>query len=584
MSQLRDFGCILRLMAKASPLAAAGVAALLAALSALPALELWALQGLIDALTIARAAARPVGWGIALVGLALLAETAKRGLDYLQRRLQSDGERVLTEQLLAAAGAQPLAGFETPAYFDRLDRAQRGIKHSLGPDLDLTVTIIKQGGGMIALFVALFRIHPAATLLYMGVGLPVWLINTLVSRSHTYVYRAQTERERRATYLADVLTEHRVAPEIRLTGLSDRLLERRDGIVAGLVGERLHLVLVRLAAQTTTYSIGALAFAGALILLGRSTLGGQLTLGRFAVAIRAAQSMQSGTVDALWSINLLLFGTAFAPDYWAALATPGDSAPSVASPAPAFAVRMDGVGFNYPGTARPALTDISFAVRPGELIALVGENGAGKSTLVKLLLGLYTPTSGTVTVAGVAPDRREAWTVRAKLAPVFQDFQRYALTAGENIGVGDVAAIDDLERIATAAAGAEAATTIAALPDGYGTLLGREFAGGHELSGGQWQRLAVARAYMRDAALIALDEPTAALDPQAEVDVFRRFRGLSAGRTAFLVSHRLGAARFADRIIVLKDGRIIEQGNHDDLVALNGEYASMFAAQAQWYR
>jgi ATP-binding cassette subfamily B protein len=252
-------------------------------------------------------------------------------------------------------------------------------------------------------------------------------------------------------------------------------------------------------------------------------------------------------------------------------------------------VQFHAVSFTYPGTERPALDDINLVLRPGERVALVGENGAGKTTLVKLLLGLYQPTAGVITVDGV--DLREiapaAW--RQEATAIFQDFARYPATALENIAYADIALlpVDESDGVpAAAVAAAEqsgAAEVIAALPQRYATLLGKEFEGGVELSSGQWQKLALARAYLRAAQIVVLDEPTAALDPRAEVEVYRQFAAAAAGRCAVFISHRLGSTRLAQRIVVLRGGRIIEEGAHLTLLEQGGEYARMFRLQASWY-
>jgi len=254
-------------------------------------------------------------------------------------------------------------------------------------------------------------------------------------------------------------------------------------------------------------------------------------------------------------------------------------------------VRFRDVSFVYPGGARPALQGINLTLAPGERIALVGENGAGKSTLVRLLLGLYRPASGAITVDGVDLLEIDPFLWRREVTAVFQDFVRYPATAAENIAYGDTAllrpgtpeagTVDD--RIARAARRSAADGVIAALPLGYATLLGKEFEGGAELSGGEWQRLALARAYVRDAQIVVLDEPTAGLDPRAEVEVYRQFGDAAAGRCAVLISHRLGSARLADRIVVLRGGRIVEEGTHGTLTRAGGEYARLWHLQASWY-
>ncbi|HLN60120.1 MAG TPA: ATP-binding cassette domain-containing protein, partial [Symbiobacteriaceae bacterium] len=245
-------------------------------------------------------------------------------------------------------------------------------------------------------------------------------------------------------------------------------------------------------------------------------------------------------------------------------------------------IRFENVTFQYPGRPTPVLDQINLTIEPGQRIALVGPNGAGKSTLVKLMLGLYQPTAGRITIGGVDLREMAQADLRRHVSCIFQDFARYDLTLGENVAAGRLGAT--AAEVTNAGVAAGLAALVAGLPNGYATLLGKTFAGGTDLSGGQWQRVALARAFVRDADLMILDEPTAALDARAELDLFGRFVELVAGKTAVLISHRLGITRLADRIIVLADGRIVEDGHHDELVAAGGLYASLFAAQAQWYQ
>lgn len=244
---------------------------------------------------------------------------------------------------------------------------------------------------------------------------------------------------------------------------------------------------------------------------------------------------------------------------------------------------MNDLSFRYPQAERAAIDGISFTIHPGERVALVGANGSGKTTLVKVLLGLFEPTRGEVRygqLPSVQANRDELWN---QSAAVFQDYTRFAFTLGENIGFGRAERMDEQHEVELAARQGGADSIADNLPDGYGTLLTREFAGGTELSGGEWQRVAISRGFMRNAALVVLDEPTASLDPQAEADVFRRFLSMSGGRTTLVVSHRLGSARFCDRVLVLREGRLIENGTHADLLAQKGDYARMWALQSQWY-
>ncbi len=245
-------------------------------------------------------------------------------------------------------------------------------------------------------------------------------------------------------------------------------------------------------------------------------------------------------------------------------------------------IRFEDVWFTYPGSDRPALAGLSFDIAAGESVALVGENGAGKTTLVKLLLGLYAPDRGRILYDGVDARVIDPRSLRGAASAAFQGFVRYGLTFAENVGLGQPERMGDRRRLEAAVARARAHDVLRALPDGYDTLLGADV-GGVDLSGGQWQRVALARGFFRDAELLVLDEPTAALDPHAELAVFERFAELARGRTAVLVSHRLGMARLADRVIVLSGGRVAEAGTHQELLDSGGEYAAMFRAQARWY-
>jgi ABC-type multidrug transport system fused ATPase/permease subunit len=252
---------------------------------------------------------------------------------------------------------------------------------------------------------------------------------------------------------------------------------------------------------------------------------------------------------------------------------------------PGDGIRFENVGFSYPGADRPALHGVSFHIRPGEKLALVGENGSGKTTLIKLLARLYEPTEGRITLDGLQLHEWKIEALRRRIAVIFQDFVRYQFIVGENIGVGDVDKIKDQQSWRTAARFGQAAPFIEELPERYETQLGRWFYRGRELSGGQWQKIALSRAFMRqDADILVLDEPTAAMDAEAEVEVFNHFREVARHQMAILISHRFSTVRMADRIVVLDQGRVIEEGSHDELMASHGRYAHLFTLQAAGYR
>jgi ATP-binding cassette subfamily B protein len=257
----------------------------------------------------------------------------------------------------------------------------------------------------------------------------------------------------------------------------------------------------------------------------------------------------------------------------------------VRGPHPNDGIRFENVGFTYPGADRATLVDVSLHIRPGESLALVGENGSGKTTLIKLLTRLYHPTTGRILLDGQDLREWEEAALRDRIGVIFQDFTRYQLMLGENVGAGDVQYFNDEERWRDASEKGMAAPIVAELPDGYRTPLGKWFNDGRELSGGQWQKVALSRAFMRSRAdILVLDEPTAAMDAGAEATIYEHFRTLTKGRIAILISHRFSTVRMADQIVVLQDGRIIERGNHEQLMQLNGHYAHLFSLQAKGYR
>jgi ATP-binding cassette subfamily B protein len=262
------------------------------------------------------------------------------------------------------------------------------------------------------------------------------------------------------------------------------------------------------------------------------------------------------------------------------------SAPSATRPAAPLrrGIEFRGVGFRYPESDEWALRDIDLFIRPGEKIALVGHNGAGKTTLIKLLSRLYDPTEGTISIDGADIREFDPLELRQRIGVIFQDFVRYHLPAKENIGFGQIEALDSLERIIESARKSGADAIIRDLPEGYETMLGRWFRGGHELSMGQWQKIALARAFMRNAEILVLDEPTASVDAQTEYEIFRHFQQLTAGKMAILISHRFSTVRMADRIVVIDEGRIAEIGSHDELLRREGIYARLFGMQAEGYR
>jgi ABC-type multidrug transport system fused ATPase/permease subunit len=538
-----------------------------------------------------------LGW----LGLLLGLRAAGSVLGVLQPLTQTDlANRValgLGEEVLGKAQRVPAERFEEPEFHNALWRANYGVQTSFVQVFTTAVgmvgsavTLVSLGG----LLVAIRWVIPALLLATMVPNL------TLTARLDRLLWRLRSwsaPEFRRTWYLNMLFNDRQAAKELRLFGLAPHLLrewgERDVALRRRIlrVEDRLH------AAGVLGTAVAAAGFGGAYWLLLSAAVGGRITIGGFGSAVAAVQGVGLAFQGVLGGWRAIGESLLYVSDVQAFLDAPDEPEPPAgAPPMPAVpsVIETEGLRFAYPGGGL-VLRGIDLRVAPGEKIAVVGENGAGKSTLVKLLLGLYRPTGGGVRVAG-----RDLWSYarssrRAAATAVFQQYQRYPLTARENVGVGRVERLRDGGALAVAARLGGAAF-LEDLPRGLDTLLQKELEGGVDLSGGQWQRVATARAIFRTLAaapddagaapgawLLALDEPTAALDPVAEAEVFARFQEMAGGRTAIMVSHRLGSARLADRILVLEGGRIVEAGSHAELLARGGVYARMFAMQAEWY-
>jgi ATP-binding cassette subfamily B protein len=329
------------------------------------------------------------------------------------------------------------------------------------------------------------------------------------------------------------------------------------------------------------------AFYGAYAWIVITTMHGGITLGAMTMYLVLFRQGQSAVAAILSSISGMYEDNLYLSNLYEYLEqdVPGRQGEATFGPDPARGLEFENVSFTYAGSSDKALTDVSLQIKPGESLALVGENGSGKTTLIKLLTRLYEPTEGRILLDGLPLPEWDVEALRQRIGVIFQDFGRYQFSVGENIGAGDVRHIDDAERWAKAAETGMAAPFIEDMPEGYDTQLGRWFKGGRELSGGQWQKIALSRAFMRsDADILVLDEPTAAMDAASEAAIFDHFRSQSHNKMTILISHRFSTVRAAAQIIVIHEGKIIERGNHESLLALNGQYASLFRLQAKGYQ
>jgi ATP-binding cassette subfamily B protein len=388
-------------------------------------------------------------------------------------------------------------------------------------------------------------------------------------------------------YLEIVLAREDHAKEVKLFDLGARLLARYREIFRRIYAEEKHLTIRRDGWGFALGLVSSAAFYGAYAWIALATIDGTISLGDMTMYLLLFKQGQSAVAAMLGAIGGMYEDNLYLSNLYDYLEQPSGGAMGIATSGidVRAGIEFDDVTFGYPGAAVPALRDVTLRVRPGQSVALVGSNGSGKTTLVKLLAGLYAPTKGTVRYQGRDLRDWDPVALRQRIGVIFQDFNRYHLTVGENIGAGDVAAFEDRGRWSAAAAKGQAAEFIGQLPAAYETQLGRWFNNGQELSGGQWQRIALARAFMRTGAeILVLDEPTAAMDAETEAQIFEHFRTLTSDRIAILISHRFSTVRYADQIVVLDEGRVVEQGSHEELIARQGRYAHLFNLQARAYR
>lgn len=495
---------------------------------------------------------------------------------------------IITDLVHAHSVRLDLAYYEDPAYWDSLHRAQAEGPYRVGKIVDDLVQVGQNGLSVAAVGGFIVSFSPVVGLVLIGAALPAALAQVLFSRRLYDLRLEQTEAERKAWYYHLMITGAEHAPEVRQFGLGPLFRERYRGLRESLRTATLAVSRSRASWVVLTQGLVTAAVFGSFAVIALMAVRGELSLGALVVFFAGFQLCIGYTQSIFSSINALYEDQLFLRNLFEFLDLEPKVAPPAAPvplPAPfAREVRFEDVSFAYPSAARPALRHVDLAIRRGEVIALVGENGAGKSTFIKLLTRLYDPTSGRVTVDGV--DLREtdpdAW--RRQTAVLSQDYVRYHLSARENIWLGDVDLPPGSPRVEEAARQAAADAVIGRLPDAYSTLLGKMFQDGHDLSTGEWQKVALARAFFRDAGIVILDEPASSLDALAEAEIFDRFRELVRGRTAVLVSHRFSTVLLADRICVFDRGEIVEQGTHAELMAKGGRYAQMFLAQAGPYR
>jgi ATP-binding cassette subfamily B protein len=490
-------------------------------------------------------------------------------------------------RLMEHAATLDLADFEDAAFQDRMDRARM------------------QASGRMSLMGQLFgQAQDIVTVVTFAAGLVVyapWLIVLLAvalvpsflgeahfnALSYALSYM-RTPQRRELDYVRQVAASADTAKEVKIFGLSPFLIDRYRTISRDTYSASRRLALRRAVWGSGFAALGTIAYYAAYAYIAWRAVTGSISIGDLTFLAASFLRLRGLLEGLLTGFSSTAGQALYIDDLFSFFRTePGIRSPEGALPFPdpvGQGFVFEDVGFRYPGAERWAVRHLSFTLGSGEVVALVGENGAGKTTLVKLLARLYDPVEGRVLLDGRDLRDYNLDGLRAAIGVIFQDFVRYNLPAADNIAVGRIEARGDRERIEAAASAALADGVVAKLPDGYDQMIGKRFRNGVDLSGGEWQKMAIARAYMRDAQVLILDEPTAALDARAEYEVFQRFRELSAGRSAVLISHRFSSVRMADRILVLSDGKVEASGTHDDLLVAGGRYAELFELQAAGYR
>ncbi|GAA2743233.1 ABC transporter ATP-binding protein [Terrabacter aerolatus] len=553
--------------------------------AALVAVQVLAVKWVLDALLGIQSGgsvSAAVGPVLLLAGTMAVSSVSSAVLPQLQRLQGEVVARRTRSDILRVASQVDLLAFETPSFYDRLQRVQlNAVTRPLSVCQGL-VGLIGSIVGSVGLAVVIASIHPVLLPLLLLSGVPVQLASRRSSRLEFAFAVDQVPRLRLREYLMGVQVGRTEANEVRAYGIAEELHHRFDQVYGDYVDALRRHVRRKSLLSLVSSVVSSIVLAGTLIIVVWLVSVGKVGLAEAGAALVAVRLL-AGQLTTIASSSQLVFESGLFLDdldHFLALAVQPAAEDRVVVDGPFQTLRIEDVGFVYPGSRQPALSGVSLEIKQGDVVALVGENGSGKSTLAKVVAGLYPATSGRVVRDEVDLRDLDRASMLTQTAVIFQDFLRYQLPAGDNIALGraDEPATD--ERIMAAAATVGVDEALRRLPDGLATILSKSFVGGQELSLGQWQRVALARALYRDAPFVILDEPSASLDPRAEHELFVSLRSMLRGRTALYISHRMSTVREADRIVVLHEGRVVESGSHEELIELGGRYAELFRLQA----
>ncbi|XHX79598.1 MAG: ABC transporter ATP-binding protein [Stenomitos frigidus ULC029] len=520
-------------------------------------------------------------------GLIALQAGCKQGLALCQSLLRALLGHKVNELILEKALTLDMAHFEDSEFYDKMARARREASSRPLSLVGRTFSLVQDTLSLITYGSLLLNFSAWAVLVLMVAAIPVFIAETRFAGAAFRLFRWRAPEMRQQNYLEWLLSNDTAAMEVKLYQLGPMLLRRYRNIFHQLYGEDRDLTIRR---GLWSYLLGLLsttAFYAAYVWIVWEAIAGSISLGDLTMYLVVFRQGQATFASILSAIGGMYEDSLYLSNLYEYLEQPIATPLGHASHGllPGDGLRFESVTFRYPGSSTPALTEVSFHLQPGEKLAIVGENGSGKTTLIKLLTRLYIPDSGRILLDGL--DLRE-WNpavLQQRIGVIFQNFVRYQFTVGENIGAGDVTFMEDEARWEVAAEKGTAQPFIASLPDSYHTQLGRWFKSGRELSGGQWQKIALARAFMRtNADILVLDEPTAAMDAEAEVQIFDHFRAMTQNQMVILISHRFSTVRMADQIVVLQGGKVVEHGTHDELLRSGKRYAQLFSLQAAGYR
>ncbi len=520
-------------------------------------------------------------------GVVIALAAVQRGLSVVNSLLRAQLGHRVNVLVLEKALSLDLTQFEDSELYDKMTRARREASSRPLSLVMRTFGLVQNGISLVTFGALLLAFSGWVVLVLALAAVPAFLVETRYSGEAFRLFRWRTPETRQQMYLETVIAREDYVKEVKVFDLGKRLLDRYVRIFEDLYAADRSLTLRRGFWGYALGLISSAAFYGAYVWIALATVEGRITLGEMTMYLALFKQGQSALSAALSAIGGLYEDNLYISNLYELLDqdVAGPVGGASEGPVPGDGIRFEEVTFVYPDAERPALDRVSFHLPPGRKLALVGENGSGKTTLIKLLARLYTPTSGRVTLDGLDLQEWDMGALRRRIGVIFQDFVRYQFLVGENIGVGDGTAMDDEARWREAAEKGMASPFIDELPDTYRTQLGRWFAGGRELSLGQWQKIALSRAFMRTGAdILVLDEPTASMDAAAEVQIFDRFREMTAGQMAIVISHRFSTVRMADHIVVMNDGHVVEEGSHEELMAANGVYERLFSLQAAGYR